>query len=327
MNNFLYLFAFLIISSCSSNQNRKEDTLDIKDTLSYLPFVTDTLGRFIVQASVNNGIGNFYLDTGTSDSLIIIDSTFFYNHIDTTGLVRGKPFIAPPRWTVLYRGNTTVVIGNNIFHADKIRIYDSGMYLKKGDNVVGVIGRCFLKDKIMVVDFDRNRMAFADYLQVDTSYVAVPLLPPLNYDEKYTENDKYVEVSGFVNSKGKPLKGRFLFDTGHYGVGLVLKGDLAKAVAAKTPIIKKDPVRKNVNALLVWSADSLNIATINIGNILVWKTIQEGGIYGPIMYDMLEGGDGLLGMEVIKRFNFIADYKNNILYLKPNNNYYKIQEN
>ena len=30
------------------------------------------------------------------------------------------------------------------------------------------------------------------------------------------------------------------------------------------------------------------------------------------------GYEGLIGMQVIRRFNFILDCKNNILYLKPN---------
>jgi hypothetical protein len=269
--------------------------------VDYQPLVDDPYNCITVMASVNNSkAGDFILDTGTTTGGIKIDSIFFYNEIDTSNLVRVEPKHILNYWQVFYKGDISISIGTHRFRVKEIEVTNMHYYKYEDYYACGIIGAEAFMNKITVVDFDRKRIAFTDSFPIDSSYTAVPLLPSLVLPSATTENQKFIEMTGFTDNKGRKLKGHFLFDTGNSVTGLMMKGSYAKKLFPQ-----------GVNRIRI---DHLSMGDVHINKVSV-ERVKEGEFD---RFEALAGGDGLLGMAIIKRFNFIADYKKNILYLKPN---------
>jgi len=329
MKNFF--FYFVIILGCTfprTNETVKNDEYESLNDENNIwsPLIQNTDNFLVVRGTINNTECNIMIDTGGNEMGIIkMDSAFFYSTMDTTGLILNKNIGNRSIMSIVYSGEIQVKISGIIFSAREIDIRKQRFsYFREGDNYVAVIGKLFY-DKIMAVDFDEQKLAFADSLVFDTlNYTKTSMHPPkiiTSIQDKGNkvdnQNEKYIEVCGFIDKKGKKIAGRFLFDTGSIKP-LILKSDIGKKL--KTPEVYEkfaDPF-ENKEALWVWRADTLNIGDINFSNVEINQALF-GMAPGYPFLDLLEGGDGLMGMELIKRFNFIADFKNNVLYLKQNN--------
>ena len=299
----IIIVAFFSFSCNGSNtvDNNPDDSI-VYEMLS----AGDSAILFVTKACINDSVyGEFILDTGYNSEKMIFDSTFFYNHVDTTNLVRVKPKYKQFYWQAFYEGEVNIRIADHSFKVTKIEVTN-----RYRDNYMGIglIGAGAFLNKMTIIDFDKNRIAFVDTLRIDSSYTAIPLYPPR---ERHKDNgtQKFVEIDGFVDNKGEKQQGRFLFDTGSWVTGLRLKMDFEKSLGLplENAVIKKND--------LMWRIDSLFIDSIQINKVPVRRTHKPQRFD---RYDALAGGDGLLGMPLIKRFNIILDYKNDILYLKPN---------
>jgi hypothetical protein len=277
--------------------------------IAFIPLIEDPnpYNLIKVNAKVNNSKqAPFILDSGTAGSIIVIDSVFFYNNVDTANLIRVKPKFSMYYWQAFYDGKILVCIGEHKFYVSHIEVCNMKRFYSY-DEIYGLIGEDIFLNKITLIDFDENKIAFVDTLTVDSVYKKMPLFPPRVLSKsKNTINQKFVEVDGFYKKNIKE-KGLFLFDTGHWPTGLQLKNSYAKDIQMKNKIIKENN--------FMWRIDSLCIGnSINVNKVPVRKVINAD----LDRYEALEGGDGLMGMALIKRFNIVLDYKNNMLYLKPN---------
>jgi hypothetical protein len=297
----LSILSTTVISSFSEN---------IHSTIVYYPILEDSLHTFIVKASINNtDSALFVLDTGTTGGRITLDSAFFFdNKIDKTNIHVVSSKLRRFYWDQYYEGDISVSIGSRTVKAREIYVRNRiHSYHSKKDDPVGVIGSEFFRDKMTIIDFENNRIAFVDSLPDVSDYDTLHFLPPRGKITPPIKDQKFVQINGFKNKQGKTCSARLLFDTGSSVTGLLFKGSYANTIRLPQ---KVDQVETHYPRYYL---DSLTFGNKLLYHVPVRRT---QGIYD--IYEHLGGGDGLLGIPLMKRFNFILDYKNDILYYKPN---------
>jgi hypothetical protein len=314
-NYFLLVIQLCSALSCVGADNSRNSDVTYYRFSEDHPFYLISL-----EASINNSIpGNFALASGLEDK-IIVDSAFFYHHVDTSNLTRITPPLSEDYWQAFYEGEVAVVIGEHRFQTRKIEVrnqWSRYKYQAQDYCLTGIIGAGVFRDKITIVDWDSKHIAFADTFSVDTSYSAVPLLPPKTLTETNSDQ-RFIEIDGLTDKKGDKKKGYFLFDTGASSFDLVLKSSYAQHILFDVQHPTPADSRYNRGAKdWVWLALSLNIGTIRLNKSIDIRSLKDD--IEDNLEQLLTGGDGIIGMGIMKKYNFILDYKRNILYLKRNN--------
>jgi hypothetical protein len=310
INNFKKQFIVLlaIISAQIYVQGQTDDASQYQN-FEYQPFYLITVPAIIDEGKQ----GNFALDSSLSG--IIVDSVFFYDNIDTANLRE----INTPRqiyWNKCYEGDVRVTIGTHTFCCKKIEVRNQpymANYNVENYYLDGVIGEDVFINKITSVDFDKSQISFADTVSIDSLYTALPLLSP-RVQTSANLNQKYIEVNGFINNKEEKVSGYFLFSTGTCSSDIILKSAFGSSITLdERSNISYSKLNYGKEDWVYW-IKSIHIDTIQ-ADLYVRKLKSEGSD----ILDTLDGGDGIIGMGVFRKYNFIADYKNNILYLKRNN--------
>ena len=173
----------------------------------------------------------------------------------------------------------------------------------------GVIGAPFFSRFLVSVDYDRMEVSFSEpgtagLQHSGAGWQSLPL--EIVFGVPYLK----AEVA---NPDGTPLEVRLLADTG-------ARGTVSLTPATNTDIQAPDHYYQVVTQGLsgdvvsrVGLAPSLSLAGNTLGSL-------------PVSYDV-EGGEeeadsnGLIGNEVLRRFNLVFDYPGQRLYLQPNRNF------
>ena len=177
----------------------------------------------------------------------------------------------------------------------------------------------------MAIDFDKQVITFPDSIAVDSTYHRFALLPP--YGEiKFAPNAKFVKMTGFGKRLGEKVSGHLQFDLGCIGTDLLVKHTFIARLKATEESNKGKAILTTIQKSYTksWLIDSLRIGNISLNNITATTTYVDykndpGG--DPLL--LFKEGDGYIGLNLLKRFNIISDYKSNTLYLKPNGNFNK----
>ncbi|MDR0506925.1 MAG: retropepsin-like domain-containing protein [Dysgonamonadaceae bacterium] len=259
-----------------------------------------------------NGIsGRADLDSGYGHE-IVIDSTFFFQKLfETAKFIYSPPPFKMYYWTAYYSGNLTIRYGKYSLNVTKFKVYN----LKDGygcTNIDAIVGDSIFENKITLIDYDNNKIAFVDTVIVDSSYIALPMY---NRDHKGC-NHKNIRIDGFRTNDNRTKSGLFLIDFGTTHGGIIMKRDFAHNLLLD---IKHADILRSIHSYgeqdYRWRIDSLQMGTFLLNNVPARRVKNDKG-YDRI--DMIDGADGLIGLALLKRFNMILDYKHNILYLKPN---------
>jgi len=309
---FLILTCLCFVCCFGSNSSNIE-----RDSIPYLSFQETPF--IVVEAILDNGVkGLLALDSGTSSDKITLDSAFFYDNVDISKFTCQKPKFKTVFFREIYTGDMSINIGGNSFIVNEIEVrkYKATSIRK------GLVGNKAFLDKITIINFEEKLIAFVDSLAVDSSYKAIPMYPPRNKDTQHS-TQKFIEVSGLRDKHGKPRQARFLFDLGCTNAGLSVKNTFIKDIVNEKKNVTNQVsigYDESLNKGTKWEIDSLFIGDIMLNNVSMKAHSKE---YDPL--EALTSGDGLLGLDILRRFHLIVDYKNNILYLKPNNNYQKFE--
>lgn len=310
----VFICVLLQVPSFQAKVNMQQVPTDSTNVISYVDFVPYM--QHCVKASVNgsNVLGTFLVDSGTSDEVgITIDSTFFFNHVDTTGLKRVKPAYRMYYWRMHYEGDIQLTMGDYSFRVKRLTVNNQRrLRLGNEDGIfTGVIDVTPFLNKYTIIDSENHRMAFVDTVVIDSTYSVVPLYRS-RVSKPVSDSQRFIKVDGLENKSKKKISGFFLLDTGCFGKGLMLKTDFANRL--KIPLDTKEH-----DDCIRWYVDSLQVGDIVINNVPLDR-VKKGEFD---RYVMLEGGDGLFGINLLRRFQLIIDYKHDKLYLKPNKKYYE----
>ncbi|GHS86715.1 hypothetical protein FACS1894201_07700 [Bacteroidia bacterium] len=273
-----------------------------------------------IKAFVNDSIeGLFVLDNGSSTCTL--DSAFFYDNFDTSQYKIWKKHRS--LWFEYGIGDIKFSIGDHVFstqHSFTIKnLHEQGR--------AGIIGIEAFQDKVTVINFDENRIAFLDSFTIPSDYHKIRLYSPHPDTMKYLKHSKYIEVSGFKDIKNEELTGQFLFDLGSSGGGLSsthkffkkIQKDTSKITMGYSKLVQSQSKFNNQTYYM----DSLYFdSQIKLCDVpIAIKFHPNDRAYDPL--DQLKYGDGLLGLKILSQFNLIYDAPNDLLYVKPNKNYFE----
>jgi len=263
--------------------------------------------------------GNFAIDNGMGYTNV--DSAFFYSRFDTTKFVF-KEELLEGMGIKEYEGPLSIKIGvysYTITHFIVRNCKNLGP-----QNINGIIGAELFFKKIVAIDFDKQVITFHDSISVDSTYHRFALLPP--YGEiKFAPNAKFVKMIGFGRRSGGKVSGHLQFDLGCIGTDLLVKHTFIAKMKATEKLGGKaliNTIQKSYTKS--WLIDSLRIGNISLNNITAttsYVDYKNEPKSDPLL--LFKEGDGYIGLNLLKRFNIISDYKNNTLYLKPNGNFNK----
>lgn len=254
-------------------------------------------------------LSNFIFDTGADilyvDSSYHIESNMKFDnlkesHAGGAGTTRQKVKIIRDELSFDFSGN----------------IYESGigiiLNLRSilGDFVDGMIGKVYFKDKAVEVDYVKKYMKIYDsildmnlteYKRIETKFVNNRILVPITI--KITED---INVTDY-----------FLLDLGSGG-SIDLTSPAAKKYGIDSKITDKAYYYTTRGGIGGESRSyDFNMPEVSIGgyvlkDVIVRRSLDRTGALSSSYHA------GLLGNDILSRFDLVIDFKNNDIYVKPN---------
>jgi hypothetical protein len=306
----LILGTLLSLFFLTSRINAQEEFIEPPSKLlTRIPFEQLTGGVVIIQAFFDNfpDTLNFILDSGSSG--ISLDSTTAaYLKLKpeaTDKTIRGIAGIRKVGF--LYKRKLTfphLVVDSLDFHVNDYSILTT-VY---GIQVDGIIGYSLISRYIIKIDYDSLKLDFCSRGTIRYprgGYLLKPILSTLPVN--------YARVKD-----GKTLTARFLHDIGA-GVCLMLSKDFAEdssIIGKKRKLWAKEGegVGGKIDMYLT-VVKELKLGPYRFRNV---PTYIFDDVYNVTSYPYL---GGLIGNDILRRFNTIINYEKRDIYLVPNSHY------
>lgn len=303
------LLCYVAVLLCHKAVAQEEFVLPQAKLLTSFSFTQLSGGIILIRARIDNipDTLNFVLDTGSGgislDSETVVTYKFITEISDKT--IRGIAGIK----TVAFTNNHTLQLpGLAVEHLDfHINNYDllTSVY---GVKIDGIIGFSFLRRYIVKIDYDLLKI---EVLTPGTikypkgGYFMKPTFTSLIYPQAQIEDERV-----FTN--------RFIFDT---GAGLCML--LSEDYVSDSMVLRKKRKRYPTQAEGLGGKKTMDITVIQsvqIGNYKFRKVPVYifSDDYNITSYPLL---GGLLGNDLLRRFNVILNYPEQSVYLKPNNHF------
>jgi len=303
------LFSLLLFLSCHFSRAQKITVTPRSKFLTQIPFTTFTGGVMVVKVRLGGypDTLNFILDTG-SGGISLDSGTCVRLNITPTpsdNLIIGIGGVRK----VSYVKNQSLFIGDIEVDSLNMHVSDyevlSSVY---GDRIDGIIGYSFFSRYIVKVDYDSSIVSIFSkgYIKyprggffMRPAIVNIPIESARVRDEK-TSNS------------------RFYFDTGA-GLCLLFSSDFARDSA----IFSSDKKMLATQAQGMGGKANMKITTIKEFRFGPYRfrnvpTHIFDDVYGITDYPRL---DGLIGNDVLRRFNIILNYEKKTFYLTPNSHF------
>jgi PDZ domain/Aspartyl protease len=307
MRHFV-LFCFLILAACTGASAQKNGANSAK-LITQVPFTTFTGGVVVIRAQL---IGfpdtlNFIMDTGSGG--ISLDSTTCIRlnilPVLTDKLIMGIGGIRQLR----YVNNRSLIVGSLRVDSLNFHVSDydilSSVY---GDRIDGIIGYSFFSRYIVKIDYDSSQMyvySKGNIKYPKGGYMMKPAIVSL-------------PVQGAMLRDSRELTSRFYFDTGA-GLCLLLNSDFIRDSSVLNPDKKPLPTQAQGMGgkanMQVTVLKEFRLGPYRFRNIPTHIFDDE---YDITSYPYLAG---LIGNDVLRRFNIIFNYEKKIFYLMPNSHY------
>jgi hypothetical protein len=304
-----FFFCYILTFICWTGIIGQKNSSYSSKLITQVPFTTFTGGVVVIRAQL---VGypdtlNFIIDTGSGG--ISLDSTtcIRLNIVPmlTDKLIMGIGGIRQLR----YVNNRSLIMGNLKIDSLNFHVSDydilSSVY---GDRIDGIIGYSFFSRYIVKVDYDSSQL----YVYTKGSikypkggYMLKPAIVSL-------------PVQGGVLRDSREVDVRFYFDTGA-GLCLLLNSDFMKDSTVLNPDKKPLPTQAQGMGgkanMQVTVMKEFKLGPYKFRNIPTHIFDDE---FNVTSYPYLAG---LIGNDVLRRFNIIFNYDKKIFYLMPNSHY------
>jgi hypothetical protein len=233
---------------------------------------------------------NLNFDTGTTE--LVLTNDILKNRLKST--------------TKLYNTLYNLKIGNTNY---KTKVYDAEL---SGHGTDGRFGWDFFKGKIVELNYDNNLMVIHSVLPTNIERNNKFIKLKMDFFEGLFLVESEIKQSGVTN------KDLFLFDTG-YQRTVMLDNDLL--IQGEFPTEKMEVINRTL--LKGAQGNEIPVITSNLKELKIGKyklknvPVQQLTTSKPLKNKNIH----ILGNEVLKRFNLFLDFKNNVVYLKPNHLY------
>ncbi len=315
MRKLLFLLLIIIqFIACKAPADKPYNSIAKADTfiipVNAIP-IRYNYGLLLVQGKVDSVQGNFVIDTGSD--WLCLDSIFqnsnltkkydcFYSTISGVG----NSF---QNITVI-TDSIGLSTGNNSY-----RTYDVPVVNLKpigGDIVDGLIGTDYFERRIMEINYKK------EYIRILNDIKSIDLSKYKKIKIKIVDYRYYVPLTVKINGS-VTIKGYFFLDTGSPSSCLTSStaenNNLKKNIEHKVRYYSNHGGIGGESSGYDFIADSLQISGFSFGNVIMSFSSDESGV--------LADGDylGILGNNVLERFDILFDFNNYNLYIRPNEDY------
>lgn len=278
------------------------------EPLHTLPFEIH-LGHIYIQAKINDSRSlNLVFDTGAAANLaseavaeeLGLDISGSQQVSGASGPVSIKSSRHNKLWLSENLGlkNQTFLVMN----LDHLGDYDFPLD--------GIIGANVLDRFVVELNFDENVIRLYDKndFPAPAGYTAQKIkLVPFRIP---------IIEGGLMVSENETITGPYLVDTG-----------AALALRINTPTVDSNELRDKVTPNFLYTGTALgNTSTDHIGRLKGYSILNQKFDDVPIRMANVTTGvssftqvDGILGLEILKRFNMIFDYRKKVMYIQKNN--------
>jgi hypothetical protein len=303
------LRSFILVMVCCATTFAQKKSANSAKLITQVPFTTFTGGVVVIRAQL---VGypdtlNFIMDTGSGG--ISLDSTtcirLNISPVMTDRLIMGIGGIRQLR----YVNNRSLKMGNLQVDSLNFHVSDydilSSVY---GDRIDGIIGYSFFSRYIVKIDYDSSQMYV--YTKGNIKY------PGGGY--AFKPNIVSLPVENAMIRDLREVTPRFYFDTGA-GLCLLLNSDFIRDSSILYPDKKPLPTQAQGMGgkanMQVTVLKEFKMGPYRFRNVPTHIFDDE---YNITSYPYLAG---LIGNDVLRRFNIILNYDKKIFYLTPNSHY------
>lgn len=310
MKRFAFCLLHCILLLQGFNARSQEEFIEPPSrTLCTVPFIQLTGGIIIVQAKLDNipDTLNFILDTGSSG--ISLDSTTVdYLQLKPTPTDRTIRGIAGIRKVSFLYNRSLRFPGLNIdslnFHINDYSILTT-VY---GERIDGIIGYAVLSRYIVKLDYDSSKLTFASPGTIRyprAGYLLKPNIAQLVTQSMRVRDDKT------INS-------RFLFDLGA-GLCVLFSRDFIE----DSSLLDKKRKRFPKEGEGLGGKIDMELTVIKELKIGPYKFRQVPAFIFEDLYNVTSYPNlaGLLGNDIMRRFNVILNYPGGDIYITPNSHF------
>lgn len=309
---FLVLILILFIGCNSSNDKQNVDAVKASTFIKPVNSIPiEYNGLICIKASIDNVKSSFILDSGAD--WFCLDSTFHYTSC--------KVKYNYKNFTVSGIGNSTQNV-SYIMDSLLISISKNTSYFTRsvpvinlksigGDIVDGLIGTDFLENRIIELNYEK------EYIRVLRDINAIDISKHKKLEMKVINYRYYIPLTVKINDS-ITIKGDFMIDTGNptsdFTSSVADKFNLKKSIHHKVRYYSKYGGVGGESSGYDFITDSVKISDYLFGGVIMSFSSDESGIMADEEYS------GIVGNNILERFNVVFDFKKNNLYLKPNNN-------
>jgi len=319
-NLLIIIFFTSVLSGCQlfdavkfsyANATSKHKWLNNSNT-THVPFtlVSDLI---IVPVNINGSETlNFVFDTGAAATVILesnntkILTLKSESKLDVSGAGESFQSIANVVPNIDVKLGEVELLDQTIIHLP----ISSVPFFKDSDSVFfdGIIGYDFLKRFTIKIDYDNLIITLSE----QTDFAKIEIDHDISWQQLPIDIEggmSYISVNTQLNTeKATPLK--LLIDTGFSGTFEIVQTKHEKSLAPYYPT--RTQGLNGYSTIHVSNTKSLSLGNYSKNNV-------------PVLYNMStkEGGENseLLGNQYLKHFNLIFDYRNEQLFIKPNQNF------
>lgn len=302
MKTNLYFFVICVLGFLSTAQAQ----------IATIPFVND--GLMYVKVKVNNHPEplNFVFDTGAST--VVLDEKIaakigvkadYQQPAEGAGGTEMYNIALSQKFQV-----GTITLGD----AHTVLV-DLERLTKRGNNPIdGIIGYNIMREYVTHIDYDQEVIQlYKSISDIEEKAAYTALEATFDYSQIPQVNLE------FTLENNQKFKGNFLFDSGANLTFLL-----------NTPFVKE----KNIESLLEKTIENKAEGLTTSSNFKIGKIASAtlGGFsFGEMPVDLSNSKagvmsssnyTGILGVKIINRFNWVLDYANKKMYLKPNKMYH-----
>ncbi len=272
----------------------------------------------VIQLTIgNNHTGTFIFDTGAA-STVINEKVAKQLGIEPESYQEINGASGVERYGILAGQTLHTTAGHPIKKVVFVLTDLSNLEKGFGYALDGIIGYDILKNYVTHIDFNQNTLNL--YHKVNE----VPMNGYTKIPFKTMSNIPLIEVSMQLKN-GEVLQGTAIFDS---GAGLTLMvntpfsqaNNLSQKTGRSFKYSKPTGLTNHMSSFEVFGIQSLSMHGFTFTDLPVTLTNATSGVAS------YEGYLGLLGSDIIYRFNMVLDYRKQHIYLKPNNQYGNVFE-
>ena len=273
----------------------------------------------MVEVKLNNFLRmKFLLDTGAQHTLITDKRIAFLLGLEYMREFRIVGADMKRELIARLTNGVNLEVGDLLVENLPVLVLDEDYYLfdeMTGEEIYGIIGGNFLRRFVLEINYLKKKLIFhhPTYFKKDSSKFDI-------YPISIESHKPYIASDLLLSNADSSINAKLLMDSGA-GVGLLL--DVESNNEIKIPEIA---IPGNIGGGLggdligyLGTTDKLKFGSFDLRNVPTSFQVIEN--------DTIEvndnNRDGLIGNQILDRFNLIIDYQRDKLYLQPNKNFKK----